>query len=173
MQGLSKCFWIANLQYLVEIKNPALYNLVSNSLCFSQAPDGSNESIQYSHSCAFVHILNWSIQVVDYKINGRSFYFGDGAASGSVSDLFTVVEYLKILLRQFKTNEMYADYGGQMIYRLHGAVMSLSQYLSVSSASELLLAHCVNHLDQLVKQIDQKDLISTNQKSFYEYAVSL
>jgi hypothetical protein len=173
VHGLSKCFWIANLQYLVEIKDRSIYNLVANSLCFSQVPDGNNETIQYSHTSTFVQILNWSMQVVNYKLNGKSYYFGDFSGSGSISDLYTVSEYLKILLIQVQTNEAYAPYRAEFLYHLKNTVLSLSAYLTVSSTSQLLLGNCLNHLDQLIKLLDSKDLVLINQKSFCEYMMNL
>jgi hypothetical protein len=173
VQGLSKTFWIANLQYLVEIKDKSIYNLVTNSLCFSQVPDANSETIQYSHISAFAQILNWSMQVINHKLNGKSHYFGDRVSAGSVSDLFTIAEYLKILLIQVQTNEIYASYEEEFLYHLKNSVLSLSEYLSVSSTSDLLLGNCLNHLGQLIKLPDQKNLISMNQKSFNEYAIKL
>jgi hypothetical protein len=136
-------------------------------------PDGNNENIQYSHNSTFAKILHWSMQVVNYKLNGKSYYFGDHSGSGSVSDLYSVVEYLKILLSQVQTNEAYAPFRAEFLYHLKNTVLSLSEYLTVSSTSELLLGNCLNHLDRLISLLDPKDLILINQKSFYEYATSL
>jgi hypothetical protein len=173
VRGLSKCFWIANLQYLVEIKDRFIYNLVTNSLCLSQVTDENDETIKYLHNSTFHSILDWSMQVVNHKLNGKSYYFGDYSASGSFGDLYTVSEYLKILLSEVQTNEAYASYRADFLYHLKNTALSLREYLTVSSSSEILLGNCLNHLDQLTKLLDQKDLILINQKSFYEYAMSL
>ncbi len=169
VHGLSKCFWVANLQHLIEIKNTAIFNLVTNSLCLSQAPDKNWEAIKYSHGFAFAHIISWGKQVIDYKLNGKSHYFDEYAPSGSVSDLYTVSEYLQILLHQVEISETYSSHRIDLLNHLKCAVISLSSYLNFLGTSELLLVNCLYHLDQLVKLFDRNDLISMNQKSFYEY----
>jgi hypothetical protein len=169
VQGLSKCFWIANLQYLVEIKDKKIFNLVTNSLCFSQIPGEVSDTIQYSHTSTFAQILNWAIQVINHKLNGESYYFGVGFSSGSVSDIFTVTEYFELLMSQIQTNKIYAFYTDEIIYHLKSITIFLSGYLSVSSTSEILLSNCFTHLDKLVKLLPQIDLISINHKSFEDY----
>ena len=173
VHGLSKCFWVSNLQYLVEIKNPKLFNLVSNSLCLSQRPDSDNEGINYSQSSALSQILNWSTQVVNLKLVGKSHYFSESVLSGSVSDLFTVSEYLKILCFQNRSDRMYNILGKDFSYHLSATVSLLCQYLNVSNTSELLLSRCLVHLDQLSKLPTANDLIEINNMAFNDYLFSL
>jgi hypothetical protein len=166
VHGLSKCFWIANLQHLIEIKDVTNYNLITNSLCLSLVADGNSETIKYSHEFAFAKILAWSIQVIDYKLNAKSFYLGDRIISGSMGDIFTVSEYMKILLAEVQTNELYRSHGIEFLSRLKSVVLSLNEYLSVSGASDSLLANCSNHLDQLMKRLDPRELNTVNRNSF-------
>jgi len=171
--GLSKCFSIANLQHLVEIKNPVIYNLISNSFCLSQRPSETNEDIQLVHTSVFTQILNWSMQVVSHKLDGNSFYFGARSRSGSVSDLFTISEYLRVMLAQVRSNEIYMPHRGEFLQTLKTLACFLNDYLSATCASDLLLNLCLNHLDRLRNLLDQKDLVSMNQDFFCDYTTHL
>ena len=154
------------MQHLIEIKDVANYNLITNSLCLSLVADGNSETIKYSHEFAFAKILGWSIQVINYKLNAKSFYLGDSIISGSMSDIFTVSEYLKILLAEVQTNQLYGSHGIEFLSHLKSVVLSLNEYLSVSGASDSLLVNCSIHLDQLMKRLDPRELNTINRNSF-------
>jgi hypothetical protein len=173
VQGLSNCFWISNLQYLVEVKNKSLFNLVTNSMYFPQLPDINTETIQYAHFNSLIQFLMWSMQVINYKLNGKSYYFNDLTSSGGMGDIFTVSEYLKILLNQAQINKIYGACSEHFITHLLPVVIFLSNYLGVNCSSGLLLENCLNHLDKLIKLIEPQSLISLNQKSFSQYASSI
>ncbi len=168
VHGLSHIFWISNLQYLNELKSNELFNLVSNSTALSHQP-GANETIDYGHSFTLPNFLSWADRAIKYKLKGDSHYFARDSKSSSMSDIYTVCEYLKILLSEARRTTIYNGLGEQVFSHLRSAALTLEQYLGASVSSDFLLENCIRHLEKAIELLNRESLTLVNEKSFIQY----
>lgn len=173
VKGLSPCFWIANLQYLVEIQNPFLFVLVTYSHCLSCVPSADG-GISHSYHSFFRIILQWSIDVLNHKLSGRSYYLPDASISCDLGDLHTVYAYLEKLTAITASDvELTKLLGDPILARLENATRYLGCYLKSMSDSNQLIRMAINEIDAVRSSIDSQRLVKLCDASFARYLGSL
>jgi hypothetical protein len=103
VRGLSPYFWIANLEYINQLRDSALALLVIYSRCLGIIPL-ANEGQTYRFYFFLPALLAWCLHVMRHKINGKSHYFPSDAISGDLGDLYTISGFLKTLIQAIESD---------------------------------------------------------------------
>lgn len=173
VKGLSPCFWIANLQYLVEIQNPFLFVLVTYSHCLSSVPS-SESGITHIYHSFFRLILQWSSDVLNHKLSGRSCYLPDASISCDLGDLYTVYAYLEKLTTITAPDvELTRLLGAPTLAKLENAARYLACYLKSMSDSNQLIRMAISEIDAVRSGIDSQRLVMLCDASYARYLGSL
>lgn len=166
VRGLSPCFWIANLESINEIDDPALISLVVYSYCLSIVP-GEDGSTLYRHHPFLRSALHWCLSAIEHKLKGRSYYFAAEVASGGLGDLYTISRFLKKFIRIAETNSS--------LPRLHkpcflslitAAFLEIHSFLIQSAAETQSLVTAYNNLRLAAADIKSEELALLNDYSF-------
>jgi hypothetical protein len=173
VQGLSPCFWIANLQYLCEITDPLLFNLVAYSICRSISPDGNWHSRYVTHPfCATA--LGWCVSVLDHHLNGASYYLPEVSSSGDLRDLRTVFLFLDKSIRYASNNYRLALLiGWPALSRLSRARNSIRSYLDPFSNSQQLILSAISDIQAACGCLDKTRITRLNDYTLQQYLRSL
>ncbi len=173
VKGLSPCFWIANLQYLVEIQNSFLFVLVTYSHCLSCVPSADG-GMSRTYQSFFRKILQWSSEVLNHKLSGRSYYLPDASTSCDLGDLYTVYAYLeKFTAISASDVELTRLLGAPTLTRLEKATRYLACYLKSMSDSNQLIRMAINEIDVVRSGIDSQRLVELCDASYSRYLGSL
>ena len=173
VKGLSPCFWISNLQYLVEIQNPFLFALVTYSHCLSCVPR-SESGITHIYQSFFRLILQFSSDVLNHKLSGRSYYLPDVSVSCDLGDLHTVYAYLEKLTTISASDvELTRLLGAPTLAKLENATRYLASYLKSISDSNQLIRMAINEIDAVRLGLDSQRLVKLCDASYTRYLGSL
>jgi hypothetical protein len=173
VKGLSPCFWIANLQYLIEIQNPNLFVLVTYSHCLSCVPS-SESGITRIYQSFFRLILQFSSDVLNHKLSGRSYYLPDVSISCDLGDLHTVYAYFEKLTSITSSDaELTRLLGASALAKLENATRYLASYLNSISDSNQLIRMAINEIDDVRLGLDSQRLVKLCDASYTRYLGSL
>jgi hypothetical protein len=173
VKGLSPCFWIAHLQYLIEIQNPFLFVLVSFSHCLSCAPSAESGITHVYHSF-FRFILKCSSDVLNHRLSGRSHYLPDDSTSCDLGDLHTVYTYLdKLTTISSSDVELTRLLGAPTLDRLENVTRYLACYLKSISDSNQLVHLAISEIDAIHSGVDNQRLVALCDASYTRYLRSL
>jgi hypothetical protein len=173
VKGLSPCFWIANLQHLVEIQNPFLFVLATYSHCLSSVPNAEGGISRNYHSF-FRIVLQWSADVLNHKLSGRSHYLPDASFSCDLGDLYTVYAYLEKLTTIIASDaELAKLLGTPTLAKLENATRYLDCYLKSMSDSNQLISKAIREIDAVRSGIDSQRLVQLCDASYGRYLRSL
>jgi hypothetical protein len=173
VKGLSPYFWIANLQYLIEIQDSALFCLVAFSHCLSCVPSGDG-AITRVHQSFFRLALWWSADVLNYKLSGKSHYLPDVVGSCDLGDLYTVYAFLEkltaIIAADIKLTKLL---GESNLFKLERSARHLASYVKGLSDSPQLIHMARNEIEAVRFSVNSQELVSLCDASFHCYMVSL
>jgi hypothetical protein len=173
VRGLSPFFWIANLQYLVEIQNPFLFVLVTFSHCLSCTPN-AERGIAHVHYSFYTMVLKWCYEVLNHKLSGRSHYLPDTSISCDLGDLHTVYAYLEKLTTISASDvELTKLLGASTLARLENATRYLDCYLKSLSDSSKLIHLAIGEIDAIRSSVDAQRLVALCDASFTRYLSSM
>ncbi len=168
VNGNSKVFWIANLSHLLQLEDNHLFNSISYSFCVSNVPNDLGE-ITYMRSSMFRNLLQWSANVISYKLEGRSFYFPNEIGTGSLQDLHYIQLYLKKYLSIMYASPVFLNViPADILNRLSDASQYLSQYLDTIYSSDLLLRYAYEKIVSTLPLLHDEILTSLCDLSFRE-----
>jgi hypothetical protein len=168
VNGNSNVFWISNLSHLTQVEDTALFNSISYSFCVGNVPNELGE-ITYMRSSMLKNILQWSINVIAYKLEGKSYYFPQAVGSGSLQDVRYIHLYLtKFLSIMYSSPSFQNVLPSDLLQRLSDAKLYLSQYLDNIYSSDVLLKHAYERILTALPLLTDETLASLNNLSFRE-----
>lgn len=169
VRGLSPCFWVANLQHLIEVNDASLFILIVYSNCLSIMPAPS-AGCQYFERLLIWHALQWCIAVVSHRLNGKSHYFSGMLISGDLGDLHTVQTFLSKLAEQISSNRtLYVLHGGSFFNQIKSAADIIREYSDNPAADVGMISAASIFLDKAWCSLDKQNLKRLNRYSFENY----
>ncbi len=168
VSGGSPFFWIALLEYINRIEDDNLFNLVTNSICYSHSPDqNGNISIRLTPflSC----LLAWASSSVAFRLKGSSYYLGGACRASALYELEFVQSFLVRLRHCIETSEAYANVEPELRWALDSAIFNIRTYLVGGFRSDALLISSHSRLKETLLNLKPESQLAWNDKSFRLY----